>query len=133
MAIGVARILRVGSASPPTNYGYTWKDDIDQEDIDSFVSGKTIALAYSEVGTLFQALAGTMRSARIVGRTDVASYVGEMWRTTISGPYAYRFVVNGQKDYSTTVVGRTLAQAYSGITALIAGTVIYVEIEGQSS
>jgi hypothetical protein len=132
MPIGFARIVRVGALSAPNNYGYTWKDSDTQEDVDSFVSGKSLSLAFTEVGTLFQALAGTVIWGRIATKTDTSVQVGELWRTTVNGPYAYRFKANGA-DYATTVVSRTLAQAYNGIGALVTGTVLFSEIEGEST
>ncbi len=135
MPRGFARITRIGPA-PSTTYGYTWKilDDSEQ-DVDSFDSGNTLTQAYNEVGVLFQALTGTIREASISVGFSGAVYTGALWRTVTNGNYALRWKTTGP-NYATTVTGRTLAQAYSDIGALIplnSTTVVFVEIEGEST
>ena len=66
MAIGQAQIFKTTTNGP---YAYTWKDDNDQPDLDTVVTGKTLAQAYNEIGTLALAMAGTVQSATITVRT----------------------------------------------------------------
>lgn len=66
---GEGVLFRVTGTAPPSNYAYTWKDDATQRDVDSVVTGKTIAQAYNEIGTLALALGGTMESVSIQART----------------------------------------------------------------
>lgn len=66
-ATGVAQILHVTTAIAPNDYGYTWKDDDTQLDVDNFVAGKTKALAASEIGTLINAMAGALIRVEITG------------------------------------------------------------------
>ena len=62
MATGVGVILKTTLNGP---YAYTWKDDANQKDVDTVVTGKTLAQAYNEVGTLAAAMAGTVTHIRI--------------------------------------------------------------------
>lgn len=62
MATGMARIFKTATGGP---YAYTWVDEAGQLDLDAVVTGKTLAQAYSEIGTLAQAMVGTIRSVDI--------------------------------------------------------------------
>jgi hypothetical protein len=63
MPQGVAVIFKTTTNGP---YAYTWKDDAEQQDLDTVVTGKTLTQAYNEIGTLAAAMPGTIQNARIV-------------------------------------------------------------------
>ena len=67
MAIGIGEIFKTTINGP---YAYTWKDDQAQEDLDTVVTGKTLAQAYNEIGTLAGNMAGQVQSARITIRSS---------------------------------------------------------------
>ena len=62
MPQGLAVFYKTATNGP---YAYTWKDDAGQEDVDTVVVNKTLAQAFSEIGTLATAMAGTIRHAEI--------------------------------------------------------------------
>ena len=62
MPTGVANIFKTTTNGP---YAYTWKDDHEQEDLDTVVTGKTLSQAYNEIGALAAAMPGTIQNARI--------------------------------------------------------------------
>jgi hypothetical protein len=62
MAEGRAIIVKTAANGP---YAYTWKDDLAQEDVDTVVTGKTLAAAYNEIGALAQAMAGQIKRIEI--------------------------------------------------------------------
>lgn len=63
MSVGIAQIFKTTTNGP---FAYTWKDDAGQDDLDTVVTGKTLAQAYNEVGALAQAMPGTIQNAKIV-------------------------------------------------------------------
>ena len=63
MPTGIANIFKTTTNGP---YAYTWKDDQDQQDLDTVVTGKTLTQAYNEIGTLAAAMPGAIQNARII-------------------------------------------------------------------
>ena len=62
MPIGTGIIYKTTTNGP---YAYTWRDDNEQLDLDTVVTGKTLTQAYNEIGTLAGAMPGTIQNARI--------------------------------------------------------------------
>lgn len=127
---GQGRIYRTTVGGP---YGYEWRDDEAQVDLDNMINGVTLAAAYNALGSLAQAMSGQITQAFITVRTDTGKFGrARIFRVSGSNNYAYTWkasTVGANED--SIVTGKTLGQAFNEVGALglaLTGSILVVEI-----
>jgi len=63
MATGRGIIMKTTTNGP---YAYTWTEDITHPELETVVTGKTLAQASSELGTLVNGMAGQVKKVTIL-------------------------------------------------------------------
>lgn len=119
MAAGQGVIIGTAVNGP---YAYTWKDDPAQHDVDTVVTTKTLAAAYSEIGTLALALPGTVQTAFVTVTVNGTRAEGKIYSSAANGPYIYTWKADSTTaGFTTVVTGKTLGAAYNEIGTLANG------------